>query len=421
VLAILAASMLAGGCYVWLPVSDHGLISAMLLIAGTARPMRSLYTTAQQRWNSARPIVILGSGPMATQLLEEIESLERSRPTVAGVIDKEPLPAPWGASVKWLGAPERLGEIVDDIRPSRIVVAVGDRRDRLPMQLLLESRVRGIIVEDGLEFYERVTGKVAIEALKPSALIHAKGFRNGGASEVVARIVSLVLAVVGLILSAPLLAAIAAIVKLDSSGPVFFVQERAGRRGRPFGLLKFRTMRPCEARRSEWVQDNADRITRVGRWLRRFRLDEVPQLVNVIKGDMNLVGPRPHPTCNHQIFTENIAYYPLRSAVRPGVTGWAQVRYGYANDLEQETEKMRYDLYYIKNRSLWLDARILLNTIHVVLGGKGASRVSQRPSRPFTLSLAPAHARHETTSANPWLMPPPPTRSSLTTRLRADS
>src|SRR5262249_8892982 len=148
---------------------------------------------------SARPIAILGSGPMATQLLEEIDSLRGTRPAVAGVIDKEPLAAPWGATVRWLGPPERLGDIVDAVRPSRSIVAVGDRRERLPMQLLLESRVRGIIVEDGLEFYERLTGKVAIEALKPSALIQAKGFGKGGAGEIVARIVSLVVAVLGLI------------------------------------------------------------------------------------------------------------------------------------------------------------------------------------------------------------------------------
>jgi lipopolysaccharide/colanic/teichoic acid biosynthesis glycosyltransferase len=117
---------------------------------------------------------------------------------------------------------------------------------------------------------------------------------------------------------------------------------------------------PAERRTSEWVQDNEDRITRVGRWLRRFRLDEIPQMVNVLRGEMNLIGPRPHPVSNQNVFMENIAYYGLRSTVRPGVTGWAQVRYGYANNLDEETEKMRYDLYYIKNRTLWLDFKIML-------------------------------------------------------------
>jgi lipopolysaccharide/colanic/teichoic acid biosynthesis glycosyltransferase len=193
------------------------------------------------------------------------------------------------------------------------------------------------------------------------------------------------------VLVAPLLAALAAAIKLDSRGPVFFIQDRAGRDGRPFGLIKFRTMHPAVEARSEWVLDNMDRITRLGRWLRRFRLDEIPQLVNVLRGEMNLIGPRPHPTCNHAIFMERIAYYAIRASVRPGVTGWAQVRYGYANNLEEETEKMRYDLYYIKNRSSWLDIRILLETVGIIIFGQGASEV-RRPS-PSRSELAPAPKR----------------------------
>jgi lipopolysaccharide/colanic/teichoic acid biosynthesis glycosyltransferase len=151
-------------------------------------------------------------------------------------------------------------------------------------------------------------------------------------------------------LLAPVLVALALAIKLDSRGSVFFIQERAGRDGKPFGLIKFRTMHPCTEARSEWVMDNIDRITRLGRWLRRFRLDELPQLVNVLRGEMNLIGPRPPPTSNHAVFMEHIAYYGLRSTVRPGVTGWAQVRYGYANNLDEETEKMRYDPLLDSNR-----------------------------------------------------------------------
>jgi lipopolysaccharide/colanic/teichoic acid biosynthesis glycosyltransferase len=267
------------------------------------------------------------------------------------------------------------------VQPAEIVVAVENRRDGLPLQSLLESRVSGIDVEDAIEFYERVTGKMAIEALRPSTLIMSKGFRNHGAPEATARLVSIIIAIVGLILVAPLLAAIAILVKVDSRGPVFFVQERAGRHGRPFGLLKFRTMHPTNDPPSEWVLDNIHRITRVGKYLRRFRLDELPQLINVLRGEMNLVGPRPHPTSNHATFMQHIAYYGVRSTVRPGVTGWAQVRYGYANNLDEETEKMRYDLFYIKNRSLWLDFTILVWTVGIMLFGQGASQV--RHPAPF--------------------------------------
>jgi exopolysaccharide biosynthesis polyprenyl glycosylphosphotransferase len=347
----------------------------------------------RQRRLLAQRIVILGSGPMAAKLLEEIRALDWCRHLVAGVIDDEPLPAAWAAHTTWLGPSGQLAEIVDRVRPSRIVVAVADRRSRLPLQPLLESRVRGVIVEDALEFYERLTGKIAIESLNPSALIlSSKGFRNHGAAERIARSASLIMAAIGLVLCAPLLAAIAAAIKLESGGPVLFVQKRAGRNGQPFGLLKFRTMHPSDQRSSEWVRDNVDRITRLGGWLRRFRLDELPQLVNVLKGEMNLVGPRPHPTSNHQTFTERIAYYPIRLTVRPGVTGWAQVRYGYANDLEEETEKMRYDLFYIKNRSLRLDARILLETIFVILSGDGASRARRHMPAPANLAWSPVRA-----------------------------
>ena len=337
------------------------------------------------------PILILGSGSMASRLIEEIEATENSRLIVKGIVDDEQPEADSPLHDRWLGTSDQLGEIVARVQPARIVVAIENRRDRLPLQTLLESRVSGIDVEDAIELYERVTGKMAIEALRPSTLILSKGFRNHGAAEMTARVVSVIVAVIGLILVAPLLAAIALLVKLDSRGPVLFVQDRAGSHGRPFGLLKFRTMHPSLDRPSEWVLDNVHRITRVGKYLRRFRLDELPQLVNVLRGEMNLIGPRPHPTTNHATFMEHIAYYGLRSTVRPGVTGWAQVRYGYANNLDEETEKMRYDLYYIKNRTLWLDFRILGETVGIMLFGQGSSQV--RHPAPFGRGISWPAAR----------------------------
>jgi len=334
--------------------------------------------------DQSRRVLILGSGPLATTLIEEIESAQNPRYIVAGTVDdQEPEPGSPDHN-RWLGPCDSLPEIINRLHPAFIVVALADRRDRLPLQTLLEARVRGIVVEDALDFSERLMGKLAIEAIRPSMLILAKGFRNHGAADLIARVVSVVGAIAGVLLCAPFLIAVGIAVKLDSRGPMFFIQQRAGRNGRPFGLIKFRTMRPCAEARSEWVSDNVDRITRVGHYLRRFRFDELPQLVNVLRGDMNLVGPRPHPVTNQAVFMEKIAYYGLRSTVRPGVTGWAQIRYGYANNLVEETEKMRYDLYYIKNRSLWLDVRIMLETLATVLFGKGATQVSRRraPLRP---------------------------------------
>jgi lipopolysaccharide/colanic/teichoic acid biosynthesis glycosyltransferase len=156
---------------------------------------------------------------------------------------------------------------------------------------------------------------------------------------------------------------------------VFFVHQRIGSLGRPFRLYKFRTMHPTDETTSEWARDNDDRVTRVGFWLRRFRLDEMPQLINVLRGDMEMVGPRPHPVSNMELFAEKIPYYPFRSVIRPGITGWAQVRYGYANNVDEEIEKMRYDLYYIKNLSVLFDLRILVRTFQIILFGRGANGI----------------------------------------------
>jgi exopolysaccharide biosynthesis polyprenyl glycosylphosphotransferase len=378
----------------------------LLMLAGTVVVAGLLYRMRTSRPAVSR-ILILGGGPLASKLIEELRSASGFNHVTVGIVDDRPPGDDLQAETPWLGPLDRLTEIVEAARANHIVVALFDRRGRLPLKPLLTSRVRGVVVEDVLDLCERLTGKMAIEALTPGPLILSKGFTNSGAPESVARAVSVVIAAAGLVFLSPVLALIAAAIKLDSKGPVMFVQARSGRDGRPFNLLKFRTMHPCEERPSEWVQDNSDRITRVGGALRRFRLDELPQLVNVLRGEMNLVGPRPHPVCNEEIFEQRIAYYSLRSTVHPGVTGWAQVRYGYANNIEEETEKMRYDLYYIKNRSLRLDARILLETVGIILLGHGASQVLSRVSDPPVETTMPA---------DPEPMPPVPAKLDLLSR-----
>ncbi|HEY7509971.1 MAG TPA: sugar transferase, partial [Vicinamibacteria bacterium] len=185
------------------------------------------------------------------------------------------------------------------------------------------------------------------------------------------RALSLVVAGLGLLVAAPLMAVIAALVKLDSPGPVFFIQERVGLRGRTFRLIKFRTMRGAPpAAESVWRRDDCPRLTRLGRLLRDLHLDELPQFINVLRGDMDVVGPRPEMACNVQTMTEQIPYYGLRHVVRPGVTGWAQIKQGYSVSQAEVTEKMRYDLYYIKHMSLALDLRILLGTARILLLGR---------------------------------------------------
>ena len=312
-------------------------------------------------------VLILGSGRLARELIQEMGA-RGARWTIVGVIPEvrslEPAP-PYPV----MGALEDLDLIVGKVRPHRIVVALDERRGRLPVGSLLQSRVLGVAVEQGVEFYERLTRRLPIDALTPSALIFSGGFRRWRGAGVLGRGMSLVLSAIGMVVTAPLWPLIALAIRLDSHGPAVFTQERVGRGGRKFGLLKFRTMHAEGANGSSWVRDNSERITRAGRFLRWSHLDELPQLFNVLRGDMNLVGPRPHPSSNFDLFSARIPFYALRTLVRPGVTGWAQVRYRYANTLQEESEKMRYDLYYIKHRSLWLDLRILARTARVLLLG----------------------------------------------------
>ncbi len=371
------ALLLLAGFYTLFPdmrARDGALISSLFVIMALLLPIRAVGYFVMRRRAFSDRVLILGTGPLARKLIEEIEARPHYRYRIVGVADDgqasegEPLMYPL------LGPLERLDKITEQVQADRIIVALAERRGRMPMRQLLDAEAQGILVEDGMATYEQFTGKLAIEALSPSFLVFSRGFRKTPRQLALRRVVSLVAAAVGLVVTAPLMAGIALAIKLDSRGPVFFIHERAGYRGRSFRLVKFRTMRgrsqPSDD--SVWHRDDESRITRVGRWLRKLRLDELPQLVNILKGDMDLVGPRPEIAENVKAMAELIPYYALRHVVRPGLTGWAQVRYGYSLSLEQVTEKMRHDLFYIKHMSFWLDLRILVDTVKIALFGRGA-------------------------------------------------
>lgn len=373
------ALILLAAFYTFFPqmrISQGPLLSSLLLIVGLLVPLRAAGYSIMRRSVFADRVLILGTGPLARTLIQEIESRPHYRYAVVAVA------AEGGAGTESIphyplvGPLERLDKVVEDVRPDRIVVALAERRGRMPMRQLLEAEAQGIVVEDGLQTYENFTGKLAIETLTPSFLIFSGAFRKSRLAVAFRRLSSLTVAAVGLVVTAPLMALIALAIKLDSRGPLFFVDERAGLGGRPFHLLKFRTMHDQSAADSEtrsvWQRDDSARITRVGRWVRKLRLDELPQFWNILKGDMDLVGPRPEMMRNVKTMGEHIPYYSLRHVVRPGLTGWAQVRYGYSVSLEQVTEKMRYDLFYIKHMSPWLDLRILVDTVKIMLFGRGA-------------------------------------------------
>jgi sugar transferase (PEP-CTERM system associated) len=242
------------------------------------------------------------------------------------------------------------------------------------MDSLLECKTSGIKVQEGSSFYEQLTGKIMIEGLRKSWLIFSDGFVVSRGTLFAKRLLDLTVAAVGFVLSFPLMLLVALAVRLDSPGPVLFRQERLGRGGRPFTLWKFRSMRTDAEAKSgpAWAAKDDPRVTRIGRFLRKARLDELPQFWNVLVGDMSLVGPRPERELFVKQLLETCPFYEQRLVVRPGLTGWAQVKAPYASSFEESVEKLKYDLYYIKNLSLFLDISILLSTARIVLLGKGA-------------------------------------------------
>lgn len=357
-------------------ISQGPLLSSLLIIVGLLVPLRAAGYSVMRHHAFADRVLILGTGPLARTLIEEIEARPHYRYSIVAVADEGNAAGESTLRYPLVGPLERLDKIVEDLKPDRIIVALAERRGRMPMRQLLEAEAQGVVVEDGLQTYENFTGKLAIETLTPSFLIFSGAFKKSRLVVAFRRVSSLTVAAAGLVLTAPLMILIALAIKLDSRGPVVFVDERAGLGGRPFGLLKFRTMHGQSAadaeRHSVWQRDDITRITRVGRWIRKLRLDELLQFWNILRGDMDLVGPRPEIMRNVKTMGEQIPYYSLRHVIRPGLTGWAQVRHGYSVSLEQVTEKMRYDLFYIKHMSPWLDLRILVDTVKIVLFGRGA-------------------------------------------------
>ncbi|MGH7314543.1 MAG: sugar transferase [Candidatus Rokuibacteriota bacterium] len=340
---------------------------ALIVLLGAVLLLRAaVYALAKHAPFSER-VLIMGAGGLARELAEQI----RTRPDLAlrfvGFIG-EAAPAAAGPTLGRYGDVEHL---VRRHRAERVIVAMPDRRGRLPVEALLACRVRGVRIEDGTEVYERLTSRLAVESLTPSALVFGDGFRVTPARLLLKRVMSVAIAIVALAASLPFMALLALLIIVESPGPVFFIQERVGLRGRTFRLIKFRTMRVVDGGPGDTiVRDNDSRVTRVGAVLRRYRLDEVPQLINILRGDMSLVGPRPEMVENVATFSALIPFYNLRHEVRPGLTGWAQVKAGYSMSVAEVTRKLCYDLYYIKHLSFPLDLRILFDTVKFVLSGK---------------------------------------------------
>ena len=260
-----------------------------------------------------------------------------------------------------------------DANVDRIIVALDEKRGKLPIKELLDLRLRGVEVEESTSFFERNSGKICVETLLPSWLIFGEGFKTSKVRSALKRVVDVLQAGALLLVAWPVMLVTALAIKVESPGPVLYRQRRMGLNGREFDVLKFRSMVQDAEKKSgpQWAQQNDPRVTRVGRFIRKVRIDELPQLINVFKGDMSFVGPRPERRHFVEQLEEKIPFYGLRMTVRPGVTGWAQVEYRYGSTEEDALEKLKYDLYYIKNNNLMLDLWIVLKTVKVVLLGGG--------------------------------------------------
>jgi sugar transferase (PEP-CTERM system associated) len=323
-------------------------------------------------WRSR--ILILGTGTLATELCRVLQASRLGLDDIVGFVDRDSdMVGKSIAGFKVLGTFDQLFEIVEQHRAHVIAVCLEDRRAQLPVQALLDLKVLGIDVVDGHSLYEQASSRVFIDLLRPSALIFSTGFRRRFVTMALKRAIDVAIALCGLVLLAPLMVCIAVLIKLDSPGPVIYRQTRVGLRGHPYVILKFRSMvQDAEKSGPRWAEVGDPCISRVGKWIRKTRIDELPQLINVLYGEMSLVGPRPERPVFVQQLRERIPYYDLRHTVRPGITGWAQTRFRYGASVEDSLVKLQYDLYYVKNMSLALDLRILVETARVVLCGEGA-------------------------------------------------
>lgn len=361
----------------------RGIVLIGLLVAVITLGMwRGLFSALNRRPEFAERTIIFGDGPSASRLLQELNSRPGLGFKVVGrisVIGKGSYEldcerAGPAESSKGTICDNSLSSAISLQRVNRIIISLDDRREKLPVELLLSMKSRGVHIQDGTEFYEQITGKIPIESLRLGVLLFSAGFRLSHFLVIYKRVASILVSAAGLVLSLPLLPFVALAIALTSRGPLLYHQKRVGKDDTVFYCHKFRTMRiDAEADiGATWAGDEDPRITSVGRFLRITRLDEIPQLWNVLKGEMSLVGPRPERPEFIEWLKKEIPFYNLRHTVRPGITGWAQIRYKYGSSLEDAREKLRYDLFYIKNMSPGLDALIFFDTVKTILLRRGA-------------------------------------------------
>ena len=377
-LALLLALALTYAIFSQLPIEFEQratLLAAAMFVVSVVVLRRAYVThlsTSPTRVRSRT--LIFGSGEAARVVGQTIGSADPNAEIVgyfAGPNEKHPA-VPHD---KLLPAGRSLIETAREHRVDEIVVALTERRaGSMPLRELLDCKLQGVKVYDLNSHFEKRLGQIRIDYLNAGWLIFGDGFNQGLGRTMVKRVFDIVSASILIALASPIMLLAALAIRLDSRGPVLYRQERTGLDNKPFQVVKFRSMRQDAEKDGQprWATSGDDRITRVGRLLRVSRIDELPQLFSVLKGDMSLVGPRPERPYFVEKLTREIPFYAVRHSVKPGVTGWAQVRYQYGSTVKDSQEKLQYDLHYVKNHTLWLDLQILVETVHVVLTGKGA-------------------------------------------------
>ncbi len=350
----------------------RGVLSFSLLVFGVMQFFAHLVFLALMELPAlARRVLIIGVGPLAATV-ERVLGEHPGRQVCIGFV--KPTTEQCTVDEKRIvGEVEEIFELVERERADLLVVALTERRGGLPVRELLRCKLNGVEIVDALSFYEATTGKLLIENIQPSWFLYSDGFRVTTFLRFYKRGFDIFLSLLGILLVLPLWPLVALLVKIDSPGTVFFRQVRVGEKEKNFTVYKFRTMRQDAEKETGavWAVQNDPRVTRLGKFLRKSRIDELPQLYNVLKGDMSFVGPRPERPEFVERLNRKIPYYGKRHCMKPGVTGWAQVCYPYGASDEDALEKLRYDLYYIKNYSIWLDFLIILETVKVVAFGRG--------------------------------------------------
>ncbi len=358
----------------WLNISDHVFWTGLAAVGLIIVSWRLMYIWVLANRLFTQPIALVGTGKSAAQISKAIRSKHDSGfKIVAYVKGRNSETEVNSRSIPILSGIAELRTLCENRAIEKIILALDEKRGMLPMHELIEYKFMGIEITDAVGFYEELTGKIMVENLNPSWLLFSEGFYVGRFQRVKKRTLDLLVALSIFILTLPVFILSALIIKLESPGGVFYIQERVGKHGRPFKVFKFRSMREdAEKDGPVWAAADDERVTRFGRFIRKVRIDELPQLLNVLEGTMSFVGPRPERAVFVDQLVQRIPYYNIRHMVKPGITGWAQIYYPYGASEEDALHKLEYDLYYIKNLSIAMDLSTIFQTIKVILFQKGA-------------------------------------------------